>query len=359
MSVVLSEPVDKKVRNEMFVPNVIWMPALFAVLAMVVVACGGSDPTDTPPLPTTAAATPTAAAISQQEPLETSAEENLYLGQVTDAEFLMARVFEGFQGIFGRTYPVREALLAALLEGGVGTPFIDKLAALEALDPPARYREDHRIWLDATRESLQIDTEAAQAVRDDNLVRFSHLNAQLAEINVRARLALSPGFCRKVALRPDQTVFCTTEESVFNGEYEFGINDLMREFMPAFASAQGSLGFRLSLTPEELDQVLSDIASDSLALFQGSVTALKRFTPPDEWIADNERLQAFFGRVVDIVREAEGLREEGDLDAARGELLRLDPTFCASRASFEAGAFKDAVAIFFIGTPQSCGGVPF
>ena len=84
-----------------------------------------------------------------------SVEEEEYLGAVTDAQLLTVKVFMGFGEIFSRTYPVREALLAALLEGGVVAPFIENLAALQTLDSPDRFREDHRIWLELTTENLR------------------------------------------------------------------------------------------------------------------------------------------------------------------------------------------------------------
>ena len=341
----------------MHISKAIWLPGLFAVLALVLVACGGSDPTATPS--PAAAISPTASAVSQQGLSGSTMEESNYLGEVLRAEQSAEAIFQAFATVFSQSYPVREALLAALLEGGVGTPFIGKLAILEALDPPDRFREDHRIWLEATRESLRIDTEAAEAVRDGDLVRFVLLNGQLGENDVSARLALSPVYCRSAASQTQGLLICAPEESALNGEYETGINDLLRELMPAFSRLQGTLGFRLSLTPEELDQVLTENAANSLVPVQAADSALGAITPPEGLRADHERLQTFFVRATGILNEVDRLREGGDLDAARGELLKLDPAFCDARASFESDAFKDAVAILFVGNPRTCGGAPF
>ena len=335
----------------MGVGKAVWITGLFAVTALVLVACGGSDPVTT--TSQTAAINQTGADISQPDPLRLSTEESDYLAEVLRAEESAGAVFEDFGTIFAQTYPVREALIAALLKAGVGTPFIDKLAILEALDPPDRFREDHQTWLDATRELFRIDTEAG------DLVRFSILNGQLGGVDVSARIALSPVFCRHVGLSDQQLAICTPDDSALDGEFETTINDLIRGFMPAFSASQGNIGFRLSLTPEELNQILSETAASARDAFQGFAAALDTITPPGELSADHERLRAFFSRVVEIVAEVDRLGKANDVDAARRELLKLEPAFCDARASFEAQEFKDAVAILFLGGLRTCGGTSF
>ncbi|PKB70501.1 MAG: hypothetical protein BZY87_10260 [SAR202 cluster bacterium Io17-Chloro-G6] len=349
----------------MRVRKAFWFLGLFALVALAIAACGGSDLTATP-LPTAAvsptaglAIGPTSAAVSQQESSELSAEDEEFLAAVTDAQLLSVEIFMGFGQIISQTYPLRETLLAALLEAGVGTPFIGNVAALEALDPPERFREDYRIWLEAARELLRIDTEAAEAVRDGDLVRFAHLNGDLAETSVRGRLALSPVFCQSTATDPGAAANCSQEGSVLTGEYEIGIDNPLRTYLPNFAAAQSTLAFRLSLTPEEMGQVLSSMADGSRDSFQAVESALRTMTPPDELTADHERLQAYFGEALAIVEEVTSLREDGELNEARLELQKLEQPYCEARGSFESSDFKAAVAIFFTGDPGSCGGAAF
>lgn len=335
----------------MRIRKAIWMPGLFAVIALTLVACGGSDATATP--------IPTANAPSQQGSSSLTQEESLYLSEVVRAEQSSGAIFQAFRTIFTQTYPVREALIAALLKAGVGTPFINRTAILENLDPPERFREDHLIWLNASRELLRIDTEAAEAVEAGDLVRFSVLNGQLGGVNVGALIALSPAFCRRIGQTVEQLEICTPDDSVLDGEYETAINDLIRGFMPAFATFQGDIGFRLSLTPEELNLITSETAANARNTFQGFASALDKVTPPDDLSADHERLKEFFDRALEIVTEVDRLGREGDLEGARGELLKLEPAFCDARGSFEAEEFKDAVAILFVGRASTCGGTSF
>ena len=349
----------------------LWLAGLFAVLALALVACGGSDATATSsPLPTatisptvapspTVDAIPAEAVLSQPGSSDLSAAEQEYLRGVEESERLMIAVFRGFGQIFSQTYPVREALVSALLEGGIGTPFVGKFAALEALDPPERFREDHRIWLEATRESLRVDTEAAQAVRDKDLAKFAHLNGRLAEINAGARLALSHVFCLSAGVQGPESLLCRPEVSVLDGEYEIGVDGLLRDFLPSFASTRSTVGFPLSLSTEELDRLLAESAASALKSFQEAGSALGAFTPPDEMRADHERLQSFVGGMVGIIQEVNRLREEGNIDGARGELQRLELVFCSARASFESADFKEVVRVLFVGDPRTCGGTPF
>ena len=335
----------------MRVRKAVWLPGVLVAIVVALGACGGSDATATP--------NTAANGSSQQSSSSLTSEESDYLSEVVRAEKSSGAIFQNFQTIFTQTYPVREALIAALLEAGVGTPFIEKTAILEALDPPERFREDHQVWLKASREMLRIDTEAAEAVEAGDLVRFAVLNGGLGGVNVSARISLSPNFCLRIGQTADQLELCTPDDSALSGEYQTDINELIRGFMPAFATSQGNLGFRLSLTPEELNEVMSETFNDTRNTFQGFASALESIDPPDTLTADHERLRTFSKRVVEIAIKVDRLGEEGDYDGARGELLKLEPAFCDARASFESEEFKAAIAILFVGGTSTCGGADF
>lgn len=338
----------------------VWMPGLFVVIALVLAACG-SDPTATAPPPPTVSPTgvPTAEISSQQESSSTATEESDYLKEVVRAEWASVAVFQAFGSVLSQAYPVRETLIAALLDGGIGTPFIEKTAILESLDPPEVYRKDHEIWLQASQELLRIDTEAAEAIEAGNLVSFAVLNGRLGSISTTAIIAVSPAFCLTVAITPQGVAVCTPEEPAFDGEYLISINDAAKGFLPEFSAYRGNLGFRLSLTPDELSQVIAVTAKDSLEAFEGFYSVLDSVAIPEDFKFEHKRLQGFFQKIVETITEVERLGALGDTDAARGEFLKISPAFCDTRASFESEEFKAAVAIVFIGDANTCGGTPY
>ena len=88
-------------------------------------------------------------------------------------------------------------------------------------------------------------------------------------------------------------------------------------------------------------------------------SALDTMTPPDELLADHERMHTYFNEVLAITEEVRRLRENGDLNDARLELQRVDEPYCNTRQSFESSDFKAAVGIFFAGGPGVCGGAPY
>lgn len=293
----------------------VWLPGLFVAVILGLVACG-SEATATP-VPTSVVS-PTAEASSQQGSPSLSPEESDYLKEARRAELSSVAIFQEFRTVVTQSYAVREALIAALLQAGVGTPFIEKNAILGKLDPPERFREDHQIWLEAAREQLRVDTEAAEAIDAGDLVRFSVLNGQLNGVDVAARLALTTEFCLNVGIGEEQNVICTPADSELSGEYQIVINELIQDSMPEFATSRGNIGFRQSLTPEELNQILSETGSNARDTFQGFASALDTVIAPDELRADYERLQTFLDRAIDIVTEVYRLVQKNDLDGAQG-----------------------------------------
>ena len=121
----------------------------------------------------------------------------------------------------------------------------------------------------------------------------------------------------------------------------------------------GRFSNRTYLLIEELNPRRSATSANSRKTRQGFASELERIDTPEEVSADHERLQTFLDRAVEILTEVKRLGEAGDYRGASGELQKLEPSFCNTRASFENGDFKDAVGIFFNGNPRTCGGAPF
>lgn len=328
-------------------------------LAVFVLACGGSDPTATPPSPSTTATRPPVAPTSTPVLDRLTPDEEQYLESVRDAEVLGDQVFSRFRQIFGRTYTTREPLLIALLEAGVGTPFKLKSEALEVIDPPARFQADHAVWVEANKELARLDAEAAQAVRDGNMVEFVLINGQLSGISARNRLMLSAVFCGSTATNPLAATSCRPDQTVLQGGYPVQLNQLLRQFLPQFLSMTGTLSFPLVLTADELAQVISVVSSATRDQFQSTISELSSLAPPAEMTADQARLESFLTQALATLEQAESLAESGDPGAAQQEFLALTAPFCGARRGFESPGFKDAVAVVFQGPPGTCRGEPF
>ena len=340
-----------------------WRLGIFTVLALVAAACGGFDPTTDPASAPITTASPTLAATVAPASTPTAdaltAEEERYLQSIRDAVELSDQIFMGFQEILRQSYPTREATLSALLEAGVGTPFKVQLEALEVIDPPDRFQDDHRIWVESTRDLTSLDFEAAQAVRDGDAVKFVLINGQMGGTSARSRLALSPVFCRNSATNPQAASNCLPAELELEADYVTRLNQLLRGFLPQFVSMSASLSFPLSLTADELGQVIVSVASETEEIFQGTRSAVGGLTPPEEMVADHERLEAFFSRALAIFQQAHLLVETGEPESAQIEFLGLSTAFCGARQGFASAEFKKAVAIVFQGPPGSCRGEPF
>ena len=290
---------------------------------------------------------------------ELTAAEEEYFQQVRAAQALSDQIFANFGEIFRQAFPLRERLLTALLEAGVGAAFTGKLAALETIDPPERFQEDHRRLLEATREAARLDAEAAQAVRDDDLVSFVMINGQLFEDAIAGALEISAVFCENASTTPGQSSGCASPESTSGGAYGAQLFELLCSFMPQAASAQGALAFPLSLRPEELGRVISTYAPKTEELFQEFQVAAGKLVPPAEFGADHALLLEYFVESASILREVARLNAAGDPEQAQLEVARLQESFCNARQNFSSSDFKSLVAILFRGEPNTCGGAPF
>ena len=206
------------------------LSGLLEAIAVIVVACVGSEPTP----------------------------EEEYFEQVRAARALTTSKFEAFDEIFGQAWPLRERLIGALLEAGVGTAFTGTLEALEGTNPPEGFQAAQQSLVEATRELARLDAEAAQAVEDEGLAWFVLIHGQLGDVNGSFMIDLPGGFCNALnPMEPPLQSLCAPVEELPGGEYGARLNQMLRQFQPRFESAGGVFAFPLSLLPEELAQVYS------------------------------------------------------------------------------------------------------
>ena len=326
--------------------------AVMVVTALAVVACGTSEPTPTPtPSPTPTAAPP---------PTALSAGEMEYFVQVQAAQKLTTSNFENFGAIFGGAWPLRSLLIDALLEAGVGTAFTGTLEALAGLSPPERFRAEHERMVDVTRELVRLDGEAAQAVEDDDLVRFVLVNGELGQVSFSVLLGFSATFCQNAFAADDvRAPLCGPAGPLPGGEYGASLHEALRRFEPGLSSAMGVFGFPLSLRPDELATVLATQGSTFREQLREVRAQVESLTPPEELRADHDRLVAYYDRFIDGVSDLIA-PEAGDAETARGDFfLGFQAQFCETGQSFSSPQFEALVGPHFAATADICDEAPF
>ena len=313
----------------------LFAPILVGLVAFV--ACG-SDSNGRADRPTaTPAGTPTAA-------------EQAYLDEVEGAAMLIAQNFDRFGDVINSVFPTRGALLGALTEAGAGTAFDDGLAAMEALDPPERFREEHELALDGLREFQRVDRQVGQAVLDSDLVAFALANVQLGVLSAESPLRHSEAFClARFNIVPH---LCERPDFSASGEYGEEIYSL---FSRVETDVRPSLGGQLpALSDEESLEVLNAVgpaALDALEQIAEDVTALD---PPEGFEADHDRLVRYLGDLLVVFTERRQAAERGDLDAAQAQIQQLFEVFCTA-----AGELSPTISPFVVvhfGDTGFCGG---
>ena len=238
------------------------------VAIVLLAACAGSDPTATPsPSPS-----PTAISPAVQE-LE-------YFATVRAARDLTAQNFENFQTIFGGTWPLRELLISALEEAGVGDAFDGTVAALQGITPPTELAIDHELLLAGTTELSQLDQQAADAVKADDLITFSRYNGRLGIVAQRMLRRLSPAYCSSLSHNDeDHASACRSQDPIPGGAYGMELHEELSAFMPAIRLVGSVTAFSLSLTPEEIALVIQTDIPEAISLREDIKGANRRLDP--------------------------------------------------------------------------------
>ena len=318
----------------------IFLFVFLTVTLVAFVACGsdsggrdvGADvPTATP------AGTPTTA-------------EQAYLDEVEGAAMLIVQNFDHFGEVINSVYPTRGALFGALTEAGAGTAFDDGLAAMEALDPPERFREEHELALDGLRDFQRVDRQVGQSVADNDLVAFALANVKLAALAVENPLQHSQAFClARFILTPH---LCERPDFSSSGEYGEEIYSIFSRIQTDVVSVLA--GQLPALNDEEVLEVLDAVAPSALEALEQSEQDVDALDPPEGFEADHERLVRYLGDLLVVVTEQRQAAERGDFDAAQAQLPQLLEVFCAA-ANDLSSTISPFVVVHF-GDPSPCGG---
>ena len=268
--------------------------------------------------------------------------EQEYFKEVREAQDLAGLKFARFNAALRLTYTTRERVIEALTEAGVGTVFTATIEALEAIDPPSQYEQGHQQLVKVQRELARLDDQMGGAVAAGDLVSFSLISGQGAELDSSFVTSLPREFCHGIFL---DHPLCPPLEALPGGDYGKQISELLRRFEPRFASAAGVLEFQLALSKEELLSLTRQVAPRMEALVDEVIAELLKLTPLTELRDDHDRLVVHFERIGALVDEIASGAREGDL----GQVGLIGPAtmaiFCETEKSLTSEEFKAIVAV--------------
>ena len=314
-------------------------PLLIALVAIV--ACGSDS--DDPEIEVDApAATPAGAP---------TAAEQAYLDEVENAAGLLLENFAQFAEVMNGVFATRGALFGALEEAGAGTAFDSGLAAMEALEPPERFLDEHELAVDSLREFQRLDRQVGQAVEDADLVAFALANVQLTELSIESPLQHSETFC--LARFIGAPHLCERPDFSSSGEYGEGVYSALSRIETDVAPAL--FGSELpGLSDEEALEVLAAVAPSAIDALEQIENDVRALDPPAEFVADHDILVEYLGDFLDIASERRQAAERGDVEAVRAQIPLLIELFCG--AANELSPTITPFVVVHFGGPTPCGG---
>jgi hypothetical protein len=290
--------------------------------------------------------------------LDLSAADIAYLVAVRDANESRDEIFEGFVEIFERTWPLRSQLISALIEGGVGTPFVETLATLRALEPTDRFIDGHAILIQMVQQQVDVDAGARDAIIADDVAGFALANGELGRIAPTFGPLLPRHLCEATAGNAESTArICGPPDDIPGGEYGAGLDALLRENSAQIAAAGGTIAFPLSLSDDEMAEVFSQVlpaVTDSLAQRTSDLAAL---TPPSEYASDHAVMETFFSDMSAFFDSLSQYAKAGDIASIRFGFLDFETVVCDALGGLGSGDVR-LIAEVHLGPQAACDGGP-
>lgn len=325
------------------------------LLAVLTVACGGSGDSGSPG----------DSGNGNDERL--SQEERDFLSSVSTAFTLSRENFDAFERILSQEHATASALLSALSEAGAGTTFDPVIEALEELEPPDRFRADHRLALESMREVAAADADVGQAAQNGDIVAFTLSNLQLDVLQRALALRLSSQYCEAatgdLSNRPRQC-----QRDVSGGEYGMAVHSIIGQFdadfsprLEALKGPDAELFALVTFAPvisaedySRLDAVAGPAIQDVLDTAEREVRSLDA---PAEFQADNGRLLLYFDEMRSAVQAVLDSGEQQDSIRRMEELEKTRVVFCAAARDFTP-EFGSIVGVHFeLPEPGFCSGL--
>jgi len=295
-------------------------------LATIAVACGSSD-------------------------AEPTAEEAAYLADVEQAFDLFQVNLDEFRTLFGQAWPLPSLMFMALEEAGAGTALDGKVAALEAIEPPDRYKDGHALLVTGVSRSRDVDRRIGQSVADTDALAFVLGNVALGESFAKTLLSLPTPLCNASILFDDDGAAPICERPQ-PGDGEYGddlfalMSDLQTEFQPRVTAFIPEFAFDL------VGEVFAQFKPEVIQVLERSIASANEMEPPEEFQQDHQRLLQYLDV---LMKEAEAVptdipRGERPAGPPPGADLEAPPpdiaAFCDARDAFSE-EFSRLVAVHF------------
>lgn len=296
-------------------------------LAAVAVACGSSDDA------------------------EPTAEETAYLADVEQAFDLFQANLDEFSTLFGQAWPLPSLMFMALEEAGAGTAMDDTVSALEAMDPPESYADDHTLLVAGVSRSREIDRRIGQSVADTDALAFVLENVALGESAAKTLLSLPTPLCNSASLTEgDGNSPVCERPQPDDGEYGDDLfalmSDLQSEFQPRANPFIPEFAFDL------VDEVFAQITPEVIQILERSIASADKMDPPEEFQQDHQRLLEYLDVLMEDAKAvptdgSPGERPVGPPPGADfGALPPGIAAFCDVREAFSE-EFSRLVAVHF------------
>ena len=263
--------------------------------------------------------------------------EDRYFEDVGNALSLTAARLGRFSILFTETYETRQRLIDSLLEAGVGTAFINTTEALQAIVPPDQHASNHQSLIEHYLEMVALDGKAAEYVADGDVAGFVLINGQLGQVSATFGASLPLDFCQ--AISGLGSPVCASEFPSGLGDYETRLGQIFTTSRPQVLRLIGTLGFPLSLTPEEIARVITALAPDITTMLTGLQTQVTELSPPEELTSDHERLAEYTDQLADEFEKLVLVAETGGMRISPGPLQRILEVSCPTATSFSSLEF--------------------
>ena len=342
-------------------PQKSWIAALFAIAALVAIACGGSD--TSAPLPTaTLTPAPTETPLPGQAPqagattpvVELTAEEAGYIEQVRAGWNVFHSKAGGFREAFGQFYAMKSRLFETLKDAGAGSAFEGALRAVEQITPPQRFQGDHQVMLQAMAKMVEYDHDVGRAVDNQDLPAFAVANGRMAETVGLMALQLSAVVCLATNA-PDQPFsFCNSNELLPGGQYGIQLNAAIARLNIGFV-ARSSI-FPPAFTASDQLATLAVFQPETINLYLQTLDEVNALPPPSDLRTDHLRLVQYLEEQLENNREGDSAVQAQDLDKYREVSGQAIGLFCGVRQDISPEMMK-IVRVHF-GDDQGLCGAP-